>query len=234
MATFGSNGIKVPAELVKQNAQVSRTDITLDALLDLVDAYSDSRGVDVGGEECEENGEKAGGFRVRGRRLTWAGIGRLYQGGGAMLLREVPYNAFQMGFFYQLKETGPLSEAAAAMKGIEGAEYAALLGTVAAGLSALITQPADVIKTRMMTLELSQPQTQTSSDYTAVDEIATEKAKVKANSKSKSTIWSSTVSLWRDRGPMGFFVGLPSRLVLVSLGGAIFFGSSSYVESLMK
>ena len=72
----------------------------------------------------------------------------------------------------------------------------AVLGLVAAGAAALATQPADTIKTRLM----------------------------KADGGDEN-VASMTVKIWRASGLRGLYVGLGSRLLLVSLGGLIYFST---------
>jgi len=71
IATFPQNLIKIPAELVKQRAQLTQSS---DIPKIVADAVKDK------------------------------GISGLYVGGNAQLLREIPYNAFQMAFFDMFRD----------------------------------------------------------------------------------------------------------------------------------
>jgi hypothetical protein len=71
-----------------------------------------------------------------------------------------------------------------------------LVGLAAAAVAALVTQPADTIKTRMM--------------------------KEDGASYSVATM---AVKIWRASGWQGLYVGLVSRMLLVSIGGLIYFAT---------
>ena len=88
------------------------------------------------------------------------------------------------------------------------------------------TQPADVIKTRMMTskyalLERKKDAAETDLAYLSSDEY----------SRTGASIVESVKELYSTRGLAGFYVGLKARLALVCIGGFVFFGVSSYMDS---
>jgi hypothetical protein len=122
-----------------------------------------------------------------------------------MLLREIPYNAFQMAIYSTLKETiffstSPLSPA------ISASSQAALLGVVASFLSALLTQPADVIKTRLMT-------------------------DIKSLGGKRSTLYSELIRVVNSEGLVGLYAGLKPRLLLCTVGGLVYFYIAQYVDN---
>ena len=65
------------------------------------------------------------------------------------MLRELPFNAIQMTLFQTFKETfdSPLS----LMHISDPTIISAYFGLIASTLAALLTQPVDVIKTKLMT-----------------------------------------------------------------------------------
>ena len=172
VATVPQNLFKIPAELLKQRAQLSP----------VVSQQSASRELSFLG--VLQDAQRLG---LRG----------LYQGGGAMMLREIPFNAVQMSAFYFLKEqrAADLTSSVIASSA-DPVLQSALLGLVAAGLAALVTQPADTIKTRLM-----------KEDAAGETVIGMARKIVKASG-------------WR-----GLYVGLGYRLLLVSIGGLIYFAT---------
>ena len=179
VATLPQNAIKIPAELIKQRAQVQPEA----NILSLFKQAANSK----------------------------SGLMGLYQGGGAQLIREIPYNAIQMATFQLFKETLLLdiSTSDGLYLGLNLASISAVLGLFAAAIAALLTQPADVIKTRLMT--------------TIENEIeGIEKIKTSGSNK-KVGIIKTSQQILAEQGWKGFFVGLGPRLILVSLGGMVYF-----------
>lgn len=152
IATFPSNAIKVPGELIKQRAQTRPGQNSWKLFL----------------EAIREDG-----------------VGGLYVGVNAQLLREIPYNAIQMSTFDLLKDTVAKSAATATatvaattttsitindvstqdmhlnffqfVKELDPTIEAAVLGLIAAAVAASLTQPFDVIKTQLMTAKATRP-----------------------------------------------------------------------------
>jgi Mitochondrial carrier protein len=174
VATLPQNAIKIPAELIKQRAQVQpNTNILL---------------------------------LVQQATRPPLGILGLYKGGGAQLIREIPYNAIQMATFQAFKEM-LLSKSPDNSEiypfGLNLASISGILGLVAAAIAAILTQPADVIKTKLMT---------DVEDNLNVDQIV-----------SKDGIIRTARNIIVEEGWRGLFVGLTPRLILVSLGGMVYF-----------
>lgn len=174
IATLPQNAIKIPAELIKQRAQVQpNTNIIL--------------------------------LLQQATRPPLGFLG-LYKGGGAQLIREIPYNAIQMATFQSFKEM-LLSQTPDASDiypfGLSLASISGILGLLAAAIAAILTQPADVIKTKLMT---------DVEDNLNVDQVV-----------SKDGIIRTARNIVVEEGWRGLFVGLTPRLILVSLGGMVYF-----------
>lgn len=135
--------------------------------------------------------------------LQSEGIQGLYVGGGAQLLREIPYNALQMSTYELLKESNVFNADALSIAGgsLDPTLIAGLMGLIAAAVAATLTQPFDVLKTRLMT------------------------------SSVRTSLWESLYDILSTKGVRGLFVGLIPRLTLVSVGGAIYFAAASLAES---
>mmetsp|Transcript_31597 Transcript_31597/g.53325 ORF Transcript_31597/g.53325 Transcript_31597/m.53325 type:complete len:432 (+) Transcript_31597:51-1346(+) len=266
IATIPQNGVKIPAELIKQRAQVSDKSVSIQSII--VQAMDEGQGP----------------------------LG-LYVGSGAQLLREIPYNAFQMAFFDLLKDSsvstvihtylsasfeffGSTAGALTVQVLDEDAVAAALLGCIAAAAAAVFTQPADVIKTSIMaypvsltlTSERKQPtntrgscayakddKTLASGETTSTTGTATrtgqrKSAIIPSSDRTDDTSAESIVSIDEDNndeqssvslfmrvvrdiyateGIAGFFVGLVPRLLIVSIGGAVYFFAATLVQDLL-
>ncbi|KAH7301748.1 hypothetical protein KP509_23G040600 [Ceratopteris richardii] len=74
------------------------------------------------------------------------GLGGLYAGGGAFLLRDLPFDAIQFCLYEQMK----IGYKKAARRDLYDCENA-LIGAFAGALTGALTTPLDVIKTRLMT-----------------------------------------------------------------------------------
>ena len=117
-------------------------------------------------------------------------------GSGGMLLREIPFNSFQMAFFASLKDLIPMQNSSL---------QSATLGLLASLLAAVLTQPADVIKTRLMT--------------------------DKRGSTGRQTIYTEFMRILHEDGLQGLFVGLKARILLCTIGGLIYFYVADFVNS---
>eukprot|EP01041_Mallomonas_annulata_P010799 gene10799-22544_t len=209
IATIPQNAIKIPAELIKQRAQVqSESDFQL-----LFNQITAKRGL----------------------------IG-LYLGGGAQLLREIPYNSLQMASFAALQEYSVSYKIP-----LDPPLIAAVLGLLAAAFAALLTQPADVVKTRIMTdleqtidnvvvecdedLLLQTPITpipRTTSSTTSPDSPSQSQLQ---SWWMQSSVIREGVAVVREEGVAGLFSGLVPRLLLVSIGGMVYFWAAAISEA---
>jgi len=77
-------------------------------------------------------------------------------------------------------------------------------------MAALLTQPADVLRTKLML----RP---TSSGEGSIEEGSSHSI------NSSSSLLSAVKGIWDQEGGAGFFSGLVPRLLIVTLGGIVYF-----------
>lgn len=126
--------------------------------------------------------------------LAKEGIFGFFTGYTSLVLRELPFDAIQFPLYEQLKVW------AARRKGspLETWETS-VCGSIAGGVSAAITTPLDVVKTRLMTQNAAAPR--------------------------YHGILHGIRTIAREEGPKTLFSGIGPRVVWISLGGAVFFGA---------
>ena len=122
----------------------------------------------------------------------WHGF---YRGYFSTIAREIPFSVIQFPLWEFLKQKCSEKNGQSPT-----ALQSALCAAVAGGVSAALTTPLDVVKTRVM-----------------LAETGTEQA--------RGNILSVAHHLLRERGVAGLFAGLLPRVWLMSLGGAIFLGA---------
>ncbi|XP_063992839.1 S-adenosylmethionine mitochondrial carrier protein homolog [Diachasmimorpha longicaudata] len=120
------------------------------------------------------------------------GIRTLYRGYGSTLLRDLPFGFLQMPLWEYLKLCWKRKKGRECTP-FEGATAGALSVTV----SAAVTTPLDVIKTRIMLAHQSQK---------------------------KVKILSTMREVYREKGIRGLFTGCTLRAVGFTVGGFVFFG----------
>lgn len=128
----------------------------------------------------------------------------LYVGGGAHLMRELPFNMVQFLAFRNLKEA--LVAASGGSAASVGAK--AVLGALAAALASLATQPLDTIKTGQM-----------------LD---------RGGRGSNESYGDGVKRIYRRFGLPGLFLGATPRLGLCAIGGAFYFLANEYVMALLS
>ena len=199
IATLPQNAIKIPAELIKQRAQIQ----------------SESNFTALFLQATAESGLKG-----------------LYRGGGAQLLREIPYNAIQMASFAMLQDLSTSYHS-----NLGPAEVAGVLGLLAAAIASILTQPADVVKTRIMT-DLEDG-LETEAGSSAMDGL------IALEDSSEPPVWWANVTvirycvaIIREEGIGGLFAGMTPRLLLVSFGGMVYFWAAAitdvYFDKILK
>jgi solute carrier family 25 S-adenosylmethionine transporter 26 len=181
IATLPQNVIKIPAEVIKQRAQI-QPDIPIMTLM--YETYSKE------------------------------GISGFYAGSGAQLLRELPYNALQMAIFDIIHEQALLIS-----QHWDKEVVAAVLGLIAASIAAILTQPADCIKTKIMTA--------------ASPTGSSAESRTTSSGASANPFAAACADIWQSSGWQGFFAGLVPRLLIVSIGGTVYFLAAALVEDAM-
>ncbi|TMW48817.1 hypothetical protein DOY81_006107 [Sarcophaga bullata] len=118
----------------------------------------------------------------------------VYRGFGSTIMREIPFSLIQFPLweFFKL-QWSPVT-------GLDSTPFSvALCGAVAGGISAGLTTPLDVVKTRIM--------------------LAEQNSTIR-----KLTIPKVLASIYKERGIKGLFAGFVPRVMWITMGGAFFFG----------
>lgn len=131
------------------------------------------------------------------------GVGGFFRGYGSLVLRELPFDAIQFPLYEFLKKKW--REVA------EGGELktwqTSVCGSIAGGVSATLTTPLDVVKTRLMT-----------------QRIGADKYK---------GILHGLRTIAREEGMGALMAGVAPRVLWISLGGAVFFGAYEAAKDVM-
>lgn len=149
------------------------------------------------------------GSLVAAARQVYASEGLLgfYRGFQATIQREIPFACLQYPLYEALKKSWQ------SRRGEISSWQAALCGSVAGGLTAVLTTPLDVIKTRII---LAQRR---GTGVVGADDAARWLA------PSSASPGRALGRLWREGGMARLFAGVGPRTVWISLGGFIFFGA---------
>ncbi|CAB3377457.1 Hypothetical predicted protein [Cloeon dipterum] len=120
------------------------------------------------------------------------GVRGLYRGFGSTVAREIPFSVIQFSLWEAFKKE------LAAIKGVEHVDpgMTSLCGALAGGISAAVTTPLDVAKTRIMLSD--------SGNHGSLSKVL-------------KTVYS-------EKGVRGLFAGIVPRVMWISIGGAVFFG----------
>ncbi|XP_071446224.1 mitochondrial S-adenosylmethionine carrier protein [Hetaerina americana] len=125
------------------------------------------------------------------------GFRGFYQGYFSTLLREIPFSLIQFPLWEALKSYWISHRKARGFHDELGASQVAVCGAIAGGISAGLTTPMDVAKTRIM-LDSSPGRV--------------------------NSVISVLKEVYASQGIKGLFAGVLPRILWISLGGAIFFG----------
>lgn len=131
------------------------------------------------------------------------GLPGFFTGYGSLVLRELPFDAIQFPLYEYLKSRW----ARRSKSGKLQTWQQSLCGSAAGAVAAAVTTPLDVVKTRLMT--------QGAGSAAAGQEAAL---------KYKGII-DGIKKIAREEGPATLFSGIVPRVIWISAGGAIFFGS---------
>lgn len=118
----------------------------------------------------------------------------LYRGYGSTVLRDLPFGIIQMPLweYFKLYWTRKVQRRCSPLEG-------AACGSASVAISAAITTPLDVAKTRIMLSSTSAE-------------------------KEETKIWTMLKEVYRDHGVKGLFAGFFPRVTGFTIGGFIFFG----------
>ncbi|KAH0458326.1 hypothetical protein IEQ34_013641 [Dendrobium chrysotoxum] len=132
--------------------------------------------------------------------LQQDGLRGFFRGTGATLCREVPFYVAGMGLYAEAKKAAQ----SLLNRDLEPWEIIAV-GALSGGLSAVITNPFDVMKTRMMTAPQGQP----------------------------ASMQMVAISILRQEGPLGFFKGALPRFFWIAPLGAMNFAGYELAKKAM-
>lgn len=135
--------------------------------------------------------------------LRYEGVRGFYRGFGITIAREIPFTSIQFPLYEWLKRT--LSATYLGGRRPNSAE-AAVCGSIAGGVSAALTTPLDVVKTRVM-LEARKP---------GLDG--------KVESPSVLSFPRRLVQIATAEGVGALFSGWVPRTIAIGAGGAVFLG----------
>ncbi|KAH6890550.1 mitochondrial carrier domain-containing protein [Thelonectria olida] len=202
LAELASCLVLAPAEVIKQNAQMIRT-------------------------EKGRPGEKASpSTSVRAfRQLGGAGASRrLFTGYSALVARNLPFTALQFPIFehvrarvWEYRDRRGAADGSSAGRGISTRnllETGLVTGCSAGGagaVAAFITTPSDVVKTRMMLSAGSQEQNQVSAEM--------------QGKQANKRAWAVAREVYVERGAWGFFRGAALRSGWTMLGSGLYLGT---------
>lgn len=127
------------------------------------------------------------------------GVLGFYTGYGSLVLRELPFDALQFPLYELLKKQFLKRRATNGKRNVLETWESCTCGSIAGGVSAAITTPLDVVKTRLMTQPVDMP-------------------------KYKGIIHGIR-TIAAEEGPKALMSGIVPRVLWISLGGAIFFGA---------
>ncbi|KAL0452210.1 UNVERIFIED_CONTAM: putative S-adenosylmethionine carrier 2, chloroplastic [Sesamum latifolium] len=140
---------------------------------------------------------------------TWRqdGLGGFFRGTGMTLCREIPFYVAGLGLYTESKKVQIILISCCPADGRTGAKTVGTIavGAITGGLTAVLTTPFDVIKTRMMTASQGQP--------VAISVVA--------------------LSILQYEGPFGFFKGAVPRFFWVAPLGAMNFAGYELIRKAM-
>ncbi|KAF4983276.1 hypothetical protein FZEAL_1261 [Fusarium zealandicum] len=207
VAEMASCLVLAPAEVIKQNAQMLK---------------SESKGASRTGSSTSTSLQAF-------RQVAGSGASRrLFTGYTALVARNLPFTALQFPIFEHVraefwKSQGPdAPEPSLAKTGLVTGLSAGGAGSVAA----FITTPSDVVKTRMMLSAGSQHE----SPGQGQSEVA---AKI-AGKRARKGAWTVTQEVYRERGLRGFFRGAALRSGWTMIGSGLYLGTYEMAKVWLK
>ncbi|XP_071947985.1 mitochondrial S-adenosylmethionine carrier protein-like isoform X1 [Antedon mediterranea] len=126
-----------------------------------------------------------------------------YRGYISLLLREIPFSFIQFPIWELLKKVWSDRQS-----GNVNPFQSALCGATAGGISAAITTPLDVAKTRIMLAE-------------------------QGSKTADGNIFYVIQDVWHTNGFKGLYAGIVPRVMWITIGGAIFFGAYEKTKNVL-
>ena len=208
MGEIAACAVRVPTEVVKQRAQAGLFGGS--SLLALKDILS-LRHADAASPSTTATTTTSGAKRGYGQVIR-----ELYRGAGITIAREIPFTVLQFTMWESMKEGYAKRMAASATTpsssstdGQVPASTSAMFGSVAGAISAGLTTPLDVIKTRVMLARRGDEGATRGRVREVVQDISKE----------------GFGAFWRGVGP---------RVTWIGVGGAIFLGSYQWAWNTLE
>ncbi|EEP80397.1 solute carrier family 25 [Uncinocarpus reesii 1704] len=186
--------VRVPTEVIKQRAQAGLFGgSTLLALKDILSL----RHANLPG----------------GGRGSWTLVLReLYRGTAITISREIPFTILQFTMWERMKETYALWRRQSNPSAPVSATSSAFFGSIAGAISAGLTTPLDVVKTRVMLARRGGD----------------------SDGGGKIRVRDVVRGIWRDEGFGAFWRGIGPRVAWIGIGGAVFLGSYQRAWNLLE
>ncbi|RAL13994.1 Pkinase-domain-containing protein [Aspergillus homomorphus CBS 101889] len=182
MGEIAACAVRVPTEVIKQRAQAGLFGGSTAAALKDILALRHAPG-------------GAGGYTQV--------IRELYRGAGITIAREIPFTVLQFTMWERMKEAYALRN----QVDIVPATTSAMFGSVAGAISAGLTTPLDVVKTRVMLARRG-------------DSSPGETGGVRVRTVVRE--------IWVNEGAGAFWRGIGPRVAWIGIGGAVFLGSYQF------
>lgn len=136
--------------------------------------------------------------------LKYEGIRGLFRGYLSTVVREVPFSLVQFPLWELLKKWWSQHQG----RHVDSWQ-ASVCGAVAGGLSAAVTTPLDVAKTRIMLAD-------------------------RGSSVAKGNVGQAVKAVYAQHGLPGLYAGVVPRTIWITIGGAVFFGAYEKVKNLLS
>lgn len=180
--------------------------------------------------QAAAQGSAAGGGMVGALRHTvhTGGVRGLYRGLGAAIARDAPFSAVYWSFFEAAKTRAATSGIPLLTRGgdspVPGPPQPSMLGTLLAagcggGVAAVVTNPFDVVKTRIQT------GTGGAAAVAAVGGATATLTRARAPS-----MWRELATVVRSQGVTGLYAGLSLRLARIVPATALFMTTFEVVK----
>ncbi|WEW60964.1 S-adenosylmethionine transporter [Emydomyces testavorans] len=186
--------VRVPTEVIKQRAQAGLFGgSTLLALQDILSL---------------RHGDLLGGGRG-----SWVLVIReLYRGTAITISREIPFTILQFTMWEGMKDAYSSWKRQSDPTAPVSATSSAFFGSIAGAISAGLTTPLDVVKTRVMLARRGGS----------------------TGGVGKVRVRDVVRGIWRDEGFGAFWRGIGPRVAWIGIGGAVFLGSYQRAWNLLE